>query len=367
MTFALRSELRMKTTLATALIALVMAKTSPATAGPDTLTVAISPFPPCVIEGEDGYTGFDIDLWEAIATDLGVPFRFLPVRFSRILDLLVSGEADAALAGITINAQRERIVDFSQHYLDSGLRIMVRSEPRSELLERLASLFRPGILRGLLYLLLFVFLCGHVVWLSERGEEAVKDRYFPGIFEAFWLVIVTITTVGYGDIAPRKWLGRLASFMVMLVGIGLFGWIISEFAAATTVQRLEGAISRPDDLEGKVVATVHSTTSVKTVEGLGAYVVEVPRPQDAFAKLLSGEVDAVVYDAPNLLYFAENEGAGKVTVVGELFEQQYYGIAFPQGSPLREQVNRALLKLREKHRGTSAYDIIYRRWFGKSF
>jgi glutamine transport system substrate-binding protein len=57
-----------------------------------------------------------------------------------------------------------------------------------------------------------------------------------------------------------------------------------------------------------------------------------------------------------------HEGAGKVKVVGPLFDIQYYGFMFPVGSELREAVNRTLLKLKEK----GAYDRIYEKWFGKA-
>jgi polar amino acid transport system substrate-binding protein len=49
-----------------------------------------------------------------------------------------------------------------------------------------------------------------------------------------------------------------------------------------------------------------------------------------------------------------------VQVVGEVFQKQDYGIAFPTGSELREEVNRALLDIQED--GT--YNRIYDRWFG---
>jgi len=331
---------------------------------PDTLNIAISLFPPCIIKNNGSYTGFDIDIWETIANELKLNFTYYQVDFENILDELISGRADVALAGITINSEREEIVDFSHHYLDSGLRIMVVPSARSGLFYRIRTFFTPAIIRGIFAMLLFIFLCGQVLWWSERGKDAINDKYIPGIFEAFWCVITTMTTVGYGDIAPRKWLGRIAAFLVMVTGIGLFGWIIGEFAAITTVQKMETSISSPEDLRGKTVATVKATTSVRTIKDYGAQVIEVQKPNEAYEKLLNEEVDAVVYDAPNLLYYVNHDGAGKVTLVGELFAHQYYSIAFPEGNPLREQVNRVLLKLKEKKRGFSVYNGIYEKWFG---
>jgi len=52
---------------------------------------------------------------------------------------------------------------------------------------------------------------------------------------------------------------------------------------------------------------------------------------------------------------------GKVMVVGKLFERQDYGLALPQGSPLREKFNRAILLLVESDK----LEQIRTKWFGK--
>jgi ABC-type amino acid transport substrate-binding protein len=78
-----------------------------------------------------------------------------------------------------------------------------------------------------------------------------------------------------------------------------------------------------------------------------AYIELFDTVEEAYNALLKGTMDAVVYDAPNLLFFANGEGKGKVTVVGKIFEPQDYGLALPQGSPLREKMNRAILTLVE--------------------
>ena len=79
-------------------------------------------------------------------------------------------------------------------------------------------------------------------------------------------------------------------------------------------------------------------------------------------KEIGGSVDAVFYDAPNVGFFANMRGMGRVKVVGPLYEGQQYGIAFPKGSDRVEAVNEALAAMRED--GT--YDEIHAEWFGKA-
>lgn len=87
--------------------------------------VAVSPFSPLIINKDGKYTGFEIDLWEAIARELDMPFEYEAHTFQELIPLLANKQADVALAGIAINEQREKVIDFSHTTLDSGLMILV--------------------------------------------------------------------------------------------------------------------------------------------------------------------------------------------------------------------------------------------------
>ena len=324
------------------------------------LAVAIEVLAPCVIASNGTYTGFDIELWEAIAQDLALAFEYRETDLKGMFTDLVEGDADVAFSCVTVTSERENIVDFSHHYLDSGLRILVLNKAKYSLTGTIKSLFSPIVVTSLTYLALFIGICGHIFWWVERGRKFISTNYFPGIFQAFWYVLVTMTTVGYGDIVPRKWVGRITAFLVMMIGIAFFGWAIAQLSSVITIQKLQAEIGDHRDLRNKRVATVEGTTSVETLKNLGAIVVSEKLFEQAYEQLLREEVDAVVFDSPTIRYYASNEGAGKVSVVGPLFDIQYYGFLFPQGSELREPVNRALLRLRKN----GIYDKIYQRWFG---
>jgi polar amino acid transport system substrate-binding protein len=324
------------------------------------LLVAIEVLAPCVMRSDEGYTGFEIELWEEIAKDLGLNFAYYETSMDGIFKDLIQGKAQVGFSCITITHEREELVDFSHHTLDSGLRILVLNKKEFSLVGPFKFLFSPLVIKALAYLGLFIIVCGHVFWWLEKGRHLVSMNYFPGIFQSFWYVMVTMTTVGYGDIVPRKWVGRVMAFLVMLIGIAFFGWAIAQFSSAITLQKLRSDINDHRDLRKKIVATVEGTTSIDALDDLGAIVVPVKVIDEAIEKLLQHKVDAVVFDSPTILYYARNEAAGKVAVIGNLFDQQYYGFLFPQGSERREPVNRALLKMHE----TGQYDKIFNKWFG---
>jgi len=236
------------------------------------LTVDVEITAPCVMHHNSTYTGFDIELWEEIAHELELAFTYNETDLKGIFADLVEGKADVAFSCITVTNEREKIVDFSHHYFDSGLRILVSCNTKHGTFRPFKSLLSPFVLTALIYLALFIFIAGNILWFVERGHFHVSKKYFPGIFEAIWFVIVTMATVGYGDVVPRKWFGRLISDFVMVFGIGFFGWVVAQLSSALTLQKLHSDIEHPQDLRGRIVATVEGTTSIPTLDKLDAIV-----------------------------------------------------------------------------------------------
>lgn len=74
-----------------------------------------------------------------------------------------------------------------------------------------------------------------LVWLLERETNPALDR-FP---EALWWAVVTVTTVGYGDITPRTPSGQVVAAGLMIIGIGVIGLLASTLASALITQRKE--------------------------------------------------------------------------------------------------------------------------------
>ncbi len=126
------------------------------------------------------------------------------------------------------------------------------------------------------------------------------------------------------------------------------------------VQSGNNDIKSPADLKGKVVAVKLGTATVEYVEKLGAKkIVKFPNIDQAYLEVVTGGADAAMHDTPNVLYYIKTAGNGQVKAVGPDVQAAQYGIAFPQGSELRDKVNIALLKMMED----GAYAALYRKWF----
>jgi len=94
----------------------------------DLIVATDTAFVPFEFKEGDKYVGFDIDMWDAIATELGVTYELRPMDFAGIIPALQTGQVDVALAGITIKPERQEVIDFSDGYYDSGFLLMVPAD-----------------------------------------------------------------------------------------------------------------------------------------------------------------------------------------------------------------------------------------------
>ncbi|MFD1793754.1 glutamine ABC transporter substrate-binding protein GlnH [Ochrobactrum teleogrylli] len=242
----------MKTRIRHLLLGAVIAAISIGTAKAEDLVVATdTAFVPFEFKQGDKYVGFDIDLWDAIAKDLGVTYKLQPMDFNGIIPALQTKQVDVGLAGITIKDERKQVIDFSDGYYDSGFLLMVPAD---------------------------------------------------------------------------------------------------------------SAITGAQDLKGKTVAIKTGTSAADYAKAnfKDTELRQFPNVDNAYMELQTGRVDAAMHDTPNILYYINTAGNGKVKAVGEQMMAQQYGIAFPKGSDLVAKVNASLAKLKQD----GSYTAIYKKWFG---
>jgi len=80
---------------------------------------------------------------------------------------------------------------------------------------------------------LLVYAMGLVIIAATivTSVETTASSQITSFEDALWWAIVTVTTVGYGDITPVTATGRAIAMALMLVGIGLFGGLTANLAS----------------------------------------------------------------------------------------------------------------------------------------
>jgi voltage-gated potassium channel len=74
-------------------------------------------------------------------------------------------------------------------------------------------------------ILLFLFITSILIYLSAVGiyyfEHDAQPEQFSSIFDSLWWAIIRLTTVGYGDIYPITIGGRIFTFFILMIGLGI--------------------------------------------------------------------------------------------------------------------------------------------------
>ena len=331
------------------------------------IVVLVKQISPFVIIEDGKLSGFSIDLWRELAARAGFKTTYQTVdSLTELLDGVENDSADAAIAAVTITRGREAKMDFSHSYFHSGLQVLVRSTETGIATQVwttiISILTSKKFIAAIFSLFTMLVIAAHLIWLLERRRnKQFAKSYWSGIWDSLWWSLVTVTTVGYGDKTPQTHRGRAFAIIWIVFGYLGFIWFTAIVSSTVTVSRLTSSITGPGSLTGHRVGTVRRSTSAAWLsENVpGARILLYNVVDKAYDDLIKGEIEAVVYDAPSVLYFSSHKGKSLTHPVGPVFHKEEYGIAIPEGSPLVEKINQALLGLIED--GT--YTQLYQKWF----
>jgi voltage-gated potassium channel len=104
---------------------------------------------------------------------------------------------------------------------------------------------------------LFLMITTIFIFLSSAGiyffENEAQPEAFTSIFHSLWWAVVTLTTVGYGDVYPITVGGKMFTFFVLLIGIGVVtvpaGLVASSLSKAREIEEEELSKSKSENLD----------------------------------------------------------------------------------------------------------------------
>ena len=311
-------------------------------------TIGVKPSPPFVIQQQDGsWSGISIELWRGVAEALQITYTLREYDLQGLLQAVQRGDIDAAVGALSITSERERLMDFTHPYYNTGLSIAVAEQSKWPILTKAKRILSREFFAVLALLFTLLLLIGVIIWVCERrrNPQQFGGGAIQGIGAGLWWAAVTMTTVGYGDKAPVTPLGRIVALVWMYMALILLTSFVAAITAVLTLSELSSSIDSPAHLAQRTIATVPASSS-------DAYLAErhlsrrpYPTLAEALQAVARSEADAAVYDEALLRYLMRKDFLGQVRVLPLLFAPQSYGIALPDGSALREPVNQVLLKI----------------------
>ena len=103
-------------------------------------------------------------------------------------------------------------------------------------MHRAAVIVREELVLFISVALILVFLSAVGIYYFESGSQ---PEHFASVFHSLWWAIVTLTTVGYGDVFPITTGGRVFTFFVLFLGLGIVAVPTGLLASALSKAREE--------------------------------------------------------------------------------------------------------------------------------
>jgi ABC-type amino acid transport substrate-binding protein len=156
--------------------------------------------------------------------------------------------------------------------------------------------------------------------------------------------MVTMTTVGYGDKAPKTIGGRIIALIWMIFSIIFIASITANITTSLTIAELRGKVHGFNDLYNARVGSVPRSEGFHFLTNHGISVIPLQAVQEGLQGLADKKIDAFVLNEQILTYLVKNEFPGRLQVLPETFDEYFVSMALQHKSSLRKPINKALLK-----------------------
>lgn len=324
----------------------------------DTLRVGYTPAPPFIIQEEGLLEGINIWLWQQVAQDLELEYELVEMNFSNMLDSLKTGSIDVSINPLTITGNRSKEMEFTHSFFASHSTIAVAKQSSFQKIKQFFEAFlHMNFLRGFLLLFIILMFFGLLAWLAERqyNEDFRKDH--KGIWDGLWWSVVTLTTVGYGDKAPKTRMGKIAALGLMFSGLIFVSGLTASIASSLTVNQLANSSDDFNAFKERKVGTVKGSEAndflkAHFFDDITAYSSVGPGLLDLKAE----NIEAFIYDEPILQYRIKKDSSlQQLEILPLKFDVQFYAFGIKKDAiELEQAISQRILEISE----TQEWEIV---------
>jgi ABC-type amino acid transport substrate-binding protein len=252
---------------------------------------------------------------------------------------------DASIAAITVTANRESVLDFSQPYYVTGLGIAVARGGPPMWSQIGWTLISFSFLQAVLALLGIAIVVALLIWFFERRHnDDFGGGALHGIGSSMWWSAEAMTQASTGFRGPKTMPGRIVAMVWMVASIITVAVFTAGVTTALTTRKLEGMVREVDDLTRVRVGAITGSATTDYLLANRIHYQGYANAEEGLTALQSGTIDAFVYDKPLLAWTVLQRFSSTVEVLEMDFDPQYYAAAFQPGSTLRKPFDIALLE-----------------------
>ena len=334
----------------------------------DTIIVGYNINPPFTFIENNELKGVSYQLWKkVIKNDKKTIYKYVQLPLDSLLSGLKTGSIDVGISPLTITSERSKFINFSAPYFIAYSGGMIKFTSNfSRILEITSIIFSLKFLKIIAYLFFIIAFFGFLVWAFER--KANKDQFgegFYGLLHGIWWSAVTMTTVGYGDKAPKTFGGRAVSLIWMFIGIILISTITASITSTLTIKKMEVSSEDISSYKKRRIGTVSNSATERWLIDNFYYNIKSYHNFDNMVKgLRKEEIDIIAYDEPVLQYEIRNDNKQEFELIKVKYNLSMYAFGLnKQMDPKKSQfISTKLLEIIESaewKRLLGAYNLKY--------
>jgi ABC-type amino acid transport substrate-binding protein len=296
---------------------------------------------------DSSFSGRSVALWQRVAQVRGWRYDLVAIdSIETLIEQLERRELDVAIGALTITPERERRVDFSHPTHPSGVAVALPIETGFSQALRVTGSVLIDLGPLILTLIAIVTVLGFLIWRGEGGRAkagAEEDDSIRSIAEGVYWASVTMTTVGYGDKAPKTGAGRALAVAWMFSSIVLTAMFTATIIAKLTASTIAPAAGASSALSGKRLGAVRGASGAEFLSEQGLPFRTFPTLKAALDALSAGDIERVLNSQGSLAYAVSQDYAATLHVAPRILTRTHMAFALPDDSDLKEALDQALL------------------------
>ncbi|XP_064637985.1 glutamate receptor 3-like isoform X2 [Lineus longissimus] len=304
-------------------------------------------------------------------------------RWNGMMGEVIEQQADMAVAPLTINVERERVVDFTKPFMSLGISIMIKKPEKQKpgvfsFMDPLSNRVWACVTIACIASGFLLFLVGRIspyqFCIKEDCSGIQTDDEFT-LFNCIWFALGALMCQG-GDITLRSLSTRVVGSVWSLFTLIMISSYTANLAAFLTIERLLTPIDSAEDLSKQTKIVYGTLKGGSTNEFFRSSNISIYKTMwnfmdsakpSVFTDNTEGGVARVRNSKGRYAFLLESTTNDYVNQrkpcntmkVGDNLDSKGFGIATQIGNPLRKELNLAVLKLRE----TNVLPALEKKWW----